>query len=58
MMDTNKIALVTNPETGEVTLYLKNVRGGPVITGRDMTEALLKWQDAFALFEFAKAMTQ
>lgn len=53
-MDTNKISSVTNPETGEVTLYLANEKGGPVISGRDMAHALERWQAAFALYGMAK----
>lgn len=54
MEDNNAIAHITNPATGEVTLYLRDVKGGPVISGRTLTEAMTKWQEAFALYQLAE----
>lgn len=53
----SNIASVTDPETGAVTLYLRDVKGGPIVTGKDLTEAMQRWQEAFALFEITKAFS-
>jgi hypothetical protein len=55
MTHDSELAHRTNPENGEVTLYLKNTTGGPIITGKSLTEAMLKWQEAFALYRFTQS---
>lgn len=54
-MDNSEIASVTNPENGEVTLYLANAKGGPIVTGTSYTHAMSRWHEAFGLFQLASA---
>jgi hypothetical protein len=43
------IASVTNPENGEVTLFISNEPWGPVVTGKNLEEAKSKIEEAFGL---------
>lgn len=58
IMDTSKIGQATDPKTGAVTLFLKNVKGGPVVTGANLTEAMLRWKEAFMLYKFVYAFME
>ncbi len=49
-MNTSDIHIATNPKNGEVTLCLSNVQGGPVVTGKDLAEAMAKLKDGLDLF--------
>ena len=43
------IGSMTNPENGHVTLYLLDCKGGPIITGNNYEEALIKFNEALQL---------
>jgi hypothetical protein len=43
------IAAVTDPDTGEVTMFTKNEKGGPVVTGATAAEAKAKMPEALLL---------
>lgn len=44
-----EILAKTNPENGEVTLFIGNEDWGPVVTGKNLAEAKTKMEEAFAL---------
>ncbi len=52
MMATNhETAFETNPENGEVTMYLANVAGGPVVTGINLEDAQRRMKEATDVFQ-------
>jgi len=50
-----KISVETNPDTGEVTLYISNEPWGPVVTGKNLAEAKAKMKDAFGIAMLANS---
>lgn len=50
-----EIAVVTNPNNGEVTLYVSNEPWGPVVTGKNLAEAKAKMNEAFGLTMIANS---
>jgi len=46
-----EIPSITNKENGEVTMFLSNVNGGPIITGKNIYEAKSKFNDALKLYD-------
>lgn len=43
------ISSVTNPENGEVTLFISNESWGPVVTGKNLADAKKKMKEAFGI---------
>ena len=50
-----EIAIATNPNNGEVTLYVSNEPWGPVVTGKNLAEAKAKMNEAFGLSMIANS---
>lgn len=50
-----EISVITNPETGEVTLFISNETWGPVVTGKNLSEAKSKMREAFGLTMIANS---
>ena len=43
------MATITDPSTGEVTMYIHNEKWGPIVTGATVEEAKAKMSKAFLL---------
>ncbi len=43
------LATTTNPDTGEVTMFVFGEKWGPVVTGKNLYEAKMKMKEAFGL---------
>ena len=44
-----EVMKVINPDSGHVTLCLKNEKGGPIITGKNIIEAKEKFKEAIEI---------
>ncbi|MCU0432910.1 MAG: RNA-binding protein 25 [Bacteroidia bacterium] len=44
-----EISSILNHKNGEVTLFISNIAGGPVVTGKNMEDAKSKMKEAFGV---------
>lgn len=47
--DSVEISSIVNHKNGEVTLFLSNISGGPIVTGKNMDDAKSKMKEAFGI---------
>jgi hypothetical protein len=55
-MEHTTIDSKTDISTGEVTIFLKDVEGGPIVTSKDLSEATSKWNKVFGIYKSANDM--